>query len=139
MPQSVADGGGIRQPSPCWRACSSKIMRPIQAAFGLMSDGTAVVEMAAASGLVLVAPEERDPLTATTYGTGELIAPLSIMARAKSSWAWAAARRWTREPVRCRLWAHGCSRATAAIFLLAAARSRVLTASTSCELTRACV
>ena len=34
---------------------------------------TAVVEMAAASGLPLLKPEERDPMNATTYGTGELI------------------------------------------------------------------
>lgn len=34
---------------------------------------TAVVEVAAASGLPLVAPAERDPLRATTQGTGELI------------------------------------------------------------------
>ena len=34
---------------------------------------TAVVEMAAASGLPLLKPEERDPINATTTGTGELI------------------------------------------------------------------
>jgi glycerate kinase len=34
---------------------------------------TAVVEMAAASGLALVPAERRDPLRATTFGTGELI------------------------------------------------------------------
>ncbi len=34
---------------------------------------TAVVEMAVASGLPLLRPEERDPMNATTYGTGELI------------------------------------------------------------------
>jgi glycerate kinase len=34
---------------------------------------TAVVEMAVASGLPLLRPEERDPINATTYGTGELI------------------------------------------------------------------
>jgi glycerate kinase len=34
---------------------------------------TAVIEMAAASGLALLRPEERDPLRATTFGTGELI------------------------------------------------------------------
>ena len=35
---------------------------------------TAVIEMAKASGLMLLAPEERNPLVATTYGTGQLIA-----------------------------------------------------------------
>ncbi len=49
------------------------LMRPVRAAWVLLPDGTAVIEMAAASGLVLVAPEDRDPLTATTYGSGELI------------------------------------------------------------------
>ncbi|MGF1727425.1 glycerate kinase [Photobacterium nomapromontoriensis] len=42
--------------------------------YGLMGDGqTAVIEMAAASGLHLVAPEQRNPLLTTTYGTGELM------------------------------------------------------------------
>ncbi|PYI52992.1 glycerate kinase [Paenibacillus flagellatus] len=46
----------------------------VMAAWGLLADGrTAVIEMAAASGLPLVAPEARDPLAATTYGTGQLI------------------------------------------------------------------
>lgn len=49
------------------------LMRPIRASWALLADGTAVIEMAAASGLVLVAPHELDPLRATTYGTGELI------------------------------------------------------------------
>jgi len=42
--------------------------------WGFLSDGaTAVIEMAAASGLSLVPSHERNPLLATTYGTGELI------------------------------------------------------------------
>jgi glycerate kinase len=48
--------------------------RPLRAAFGLVEDGgTAIVEMASASGLGLVAEEERDAWAASTYGTGELI------------------------------------------------------------------
>lgn len=44
------------------------------ARWGFLSDGvTAVIEMATASGLSLVPPQERNPLLATTYGTGELI------------------------------------------------------------------
>lgn len=39
----------------------------------LAHEKTAVVEMAAASGLPLLKPDERDPINATTYGTGELI------------------------------------------------------------------
>lgn len=44
------------------------------AAFGISGDGkTAIIEMAAASGLHLVPPSERNPLQTTSYGTGELI------------------------------------------------------------------
>lgn len=47
--------------------------RPIRAAYGVLTDGTAVVETAAASGITLVTAEERDALRASTYGTGLLI------------------------------------------------------------------
>jgi len=47
---------------------------PVEAKWGLLGDGeTAVIEMAAASGLALLPPEQRNPLYTTTYGTGELI------------------------------------------------------------------
>jgi glycerate kinase len=52
------------------------LMRPIRAAWAILGSAgerTAAIEMAAASGLVLLRPDERDPLVATTYGTGELI------------------------------------------------------------------
>lgn len=50
------------------------IGRPVTAQFGVLGDGrTAVIEMAAASGLELLADEERDALGASTRGTGELI------------------------------------------------------------------
>lgn len=56
---------------------SGPLGEPIQACFGLLggsSDGrTAVLEMAAASGLALVPPERRNPLETSTFGTGELI------------------------------------------------------------------
>lgn len=46
----------------------------VQGFFGIMGDGkTAVIEMAAASGLHLVTPEQRNPMLTTSYGTGELI------------------------------------------------------------------
>ncbi len=46
----------------------------VEAAYGLIGDGsTAVIEMASASGLELLQPEERNPLLTTTYGTGQLI------------------------------------------------------------------
>ncbi len=48
---------------------------PVDAIFGLTGDGrTAIIEMAAASGLMLVPPEARNPLVTTTFGVGELIA-----------------------------------------------------------------
>lgn len=46
----------------------------VEAFYGLMGDGkTAIIEMAAASGLHLVPPEQRNPMNTTSYGTGELI------------------------------------------------------------------
>jgi glycerate kinase len=48
--------------------------RAIEAGFALLPDGSAVVEMAQASGLSLVAEAERDAWAASTRGTGELIA-----------------------------------------------------------------
>ena len=46
----------------------------VTAQYGILGDGaTAVIEMAAASGLELVTPDQRDPMRATTYGTGELM------------------------------------------------------------------
>jgi glycerate kinase len=48
--------------------------RPVGARFGLLGDGeTAAIEMAAASGLLLVPRDQKNPLVTTTYGTGELI------------------------------------------------------------------
>ncbi|HEY8889917.1 MAG TPA: glycerate kinase [Clostridium sp.] len=50
------------------------LMREIDSFYGILGDGkTAVIEMAAASGLPLLSKEERNPIIATTYGTGELI------------------------------------------------------------------
>ncbi|MCB0550098.1 MAG: glycerate kinase [Phaeodactylibacter sp.] len=48
--------------------------RPVTAGYGLSGDGrTAFIEMAAASGLPLLKPEERSALRTTTFGTGELL------------------------------------------------------------------
>ena len=57
---------------------STEVMGPlggkVTAEWGILGDGvSAVVEMAAASGITLVPSEKLDPLVATTYGTGELI------------------------------------------------------------------
>lgn len=46
----------------------------VEASYGISGDGeTGVLEMASASGIHLVSPEQRNPLVTTTYGTGELI------------------------------------------------------------------
>jgi glycerate 2-kinase len=53
---------------------SDPLGRPVEGRFGLVDGGeTAIVEMAQASGLALVAEQERDAWRASTYGTGELI------------------------------------------------------------------
>jgi len=64
-----AVGGEIRRltvPDP--------LGRPVEAGFALLPDGSAVVEMAQASGLSLVPEQDRDAWAASTRGTGELIA-----------------------------------------------------------------
>lgn len=50
------------------------LKEPIQGRYGISGDGqTALIEMAAVSGLPLVPEEKRNPMLTTTYGTGELI------------------------------------------------------------------
>lgn len=47
---------------------------PVSAEFGIMPDGrTAVIEMSSASGFERLAPDRRNPLLTTTFGTGELL------------------------------------------------------------------
>ncbi len=66
----AAIGGEVRT-----AAAHDPLGRPIEASFALVEDGTtAVIDTAAASGLPLVAPAERDAEAASTFGTGELIA-----------------------------------------------------------------
>ncbi len=48
------------------------LMRTIVAQY-LMQGDTAVIEIAKASGLTLLSPEERNPMVATSYGTGQLV------------------------------------------------------------------
>ena len=69
--QSLVDatGGHIQT-----RRVLAPLGNEIEAKFGILADGeTAVIEMASASGLTLVAPDQRDPLITTTYGTGQLV------------------------------------------------------------------
>ncbi|MDP2060267.1 MAG: glycerate kinase, partial [Flavobacteriaceae bacterium] len=50
------------------------LMRPIESRYAILGDGeTAVIELAQASGMELLKPEERNPMLTNTYGTGILI------------------------------------------------------------------
>lgn len=64
-------GGGQRISLPV----VDPLGRKIKADYGLIAGGkTAIIEMALASGLELLAPAELNPMAATTYGTGQLMA-----------------------------------------------------------------
>jgi glycerate 2-kinase len=65
----AATGGRMMQQS-----VTGPLGECVSAFFGLSGDGqTAIIEMAAASGLTLVSPALRNPMLTTSYGTGELI------------------------------------------------------------------
>lgn len=53
---------------------SDPLGRPIKSRYGLSPEGVAVVEMADASGLQLLARDERNPLKTSTFGTGQQLA-----------------------------------------------------------------
>ncbi|PSV02226.1 glycerate kinase [Photobacterium leiognathi subsp. mandapamensis] len=56
------------------RSVTGPLGEQVNGFFGLMGDGkTAIIEMAAASGLHLVSPDLRNPMLTTSFGTGELI------------------------------------------------------------------
>lgn len=61
-------GGQIRT-----ETVTDPLGRQLRASYCILPDGTAVIEMAQASGIMLLSEEELDPVHATTYGTGELI------------------------------------------------------------------
>ena len=66
----LAARGGARRST----TVTGPLHDPVDAEWAMLGDGTAVIEMARASGQGLVAVERRDPLEASTRGTGELIA-----------------------------------------------------------------
>ncbi|MEY7999837.1 glycerate kinase [Clostridium sp. Mt-5] len=45
----------------------------VEAHYGILKGGTAIIEMASASGLYLIPEDKRNPLITTSFGTGELI------------------------------------------------------------------
>jgi glycerate kinase len=65
----AATGGKV---VPC--RVADPLGRGLKSMFGQTGDGrTAVIEMALASGLALLKPQERNPMLTTSRGTGELI------------------------------------------------------------------
>ncbi|MDK2970733.1 MAG: glycerate 2-kinase [Candidatus Sumerlaeota bacterium] len=78
----LADGGGgtveaiLRARGGAFQTTAARgpLGSIVAARWGMLADKrTAVVEMAAASGLALVAPGERDPMRASSHGTGEVL------------------------------------------------------------------
>ncbi len=69
MDALVAAAGGHVVESPA----RDPLGRPITAGVGVLPDGTAVVELAQASGFERLADTERDPEATSTLGTGDLI------------------------------------------------------------------
>ncbi len=64
----LATGGAYRQ-----AIVTGPMGTPVTARYGLLPGGSAALEMAQASGLPLISVEERNPLKATSRGTGELL------------------------------------------------------------------
>jgi glycerate kinase len=54
-------------------AVHGPLMEMAESSYGVFHQDSAIIEMAAASGLPMVPTEKRNPLNTTTYGTGELI------------------------------------------------------------------
>ena len=72
MAEAISEGVGGEMVSA---VVNDPLGRRIEARYALINGGdTAVIAMSSASGLTLLKPEERNPLIASTFGTGELIA-----------------------------------------------------------------
>lgn len=77
----IADGGegtvdaviAMTKGSMVEVAVHGPLMEETKAVYGKINEDSAIIEMAAASGLPMVPNERRNPLNTTTYGTGELI------------------------------------------------------------------
>ncbi len=65
----AANKGRVREVEVCGPLAGMKV----GASYGILPDGTAVIEMAAAAGLPLLKDEHRNPFETTSYGVGELI------------------------------------------------------------------
>lgn len=71
MAEAIVEGvGGVMATA----MAHDPIGREIKASYGVINEGaTAIIPISSASGITLLTPEERNPLYATTYGTGELL------------------------------------------------------------------
>lgn len=78
----LADGGegtvdafcSLPDAEPVEVKVNNPLMQPVTARYCILNKtNTAVIEMAAASGLTLIENEQRNPLNTTTFGVGELI------------------------------------------------------------------
>ena len=71
MAEAISEGVGGVMVS---KVVSDPLGRKVEACYALINEGdTAVIAMSSASGITLLKPEERNPLIASTFGTGELI------------------------------------------------------------------
>ena len=81
VPLIIADGGEgtldavlrVKNGRKICVTVHDPLMKKINASYGVTDDGTAVIEMAQASGLTLIDMDKRDPLATSSFGTGELI------------------------------------------------------------------
>ena len=64
----AATGGAVESIKVC-----GPLGEMVDAHYGLLPDGTAIMEMAAASGIELIPHDRLNPLNTTTYGTGEIL------------------------------------------------------------------
>lgn len=64
----AATGGEFRSTDVC-----GPLGEAVTAQYGILPDGTVILEMASASGIELVASDRLNPMKTSTYGTGQLI------------------------------------------------------------------
>lgn len=67
--ETILSGGGTRLSA----TVRDPLQREIEAAWGILPDHSAIIEMAQASGLTLIPEAQRDALRASSFGTGQLI------------------------------------------------------------------
>lgn len=78
---SIADGGEGTVDALVSNLCGTLVKAsvhgpsgaPVEAIYSITEQGTAIMEMAAASGITLIPPRERNPMLTSSYGTGEMV------------------------------------------------------------------